>query len=60
MNEFPWMAGILQLDMAATERYKCGGSIISQSYVLTAAHCLLTIRENNTGVLYGDHNLDTG
>ncbi|XP_003743910.1 trypsin [Galendromus occidentalis] len=33
-NEFPWQVAIL------TRRQFCGGSIISDSWILTAAHCI--------------------
>lgn len=40
LNEFPWMA-LLRYDSPSNE-FKCGGSLITNFYVLTAAHCAKT------------------
>jgi kallikrein len=45
-GEFPWMIGIFE-----NGTYKCGGSLIHPSVVLTAAHC---VRKDNYTVRAGE------
>ncbi|XP_058839014.1 transmembrane protease serine 9-like [Topomyia yanbarensis] len=45
INEFPWMAMLLYRGT-----FYCGGSLISDRYVLTAAHCVLNFKPNQITV----------
>uniref|UniRef100_A0A1A9VFY2 CLIP domain-containing serine protease n=1 Tax=Glossina austeni TaxID=7395 RepID=A0A1A9VFY2_GLOAU len=54
LNEFPWMA-LLRYDSPSNE-FKCGGSLITNFYVLTAAHCTKT-PDPIIGVRLGEHDL---
>ncbi|VEN62024.1 unnamed protein product [Callosobruchus maculatus] len=57
VNEFPSMVGIV--DMSAKFVY-CGGTIISNKYVLTAASCLSHQKVENLEVVVGEHDVSTG
>lgn len=52
-GEFPWMAH-LTIVRKGRER-ECGGSLISQNWILTAAHCV--DRADSVTVVLGAHNL---
>ncbi|KAH8311737.1 hypothetical protein KR044_007760 [Drosophila immigrans] len=55
-GEFPWMA-LLKYETAGRP-FLCGGSLITNRFVLTAAHCA-TAHVQLIGVRLGEHNLDT-
>eukprot|EP00095_Tigriopus_kingsejongensis_P010773 maker-scaffold1742_size29367-snap-gene-0.3 protein:Tk10773 transcript:maker-scaffold1742_size29367-snap-gene-0.3-mRNA-1 annotation:"tripsin " len=46
VNEYPWQ---VMLNYTQDNKFFCGGSLISEDWVLTAAHCLV-------GVILGEHD----
>jgi len=52
-NEFPWQ---VSLRRKATNSHFCGGSIISNQWVLTAAHCVQGEDARSLTVVIGEHD----
>ncbi|XP_068935042.1 chymotrypsin-like elastase family member 2A [Petaurus breviceps papuanus] len=55
-NSWPWQVA-LQYSSSGTWRFTCGGSLIAQNWVMTAAHCISSSRTYR--VLIGRHSLST-
>ncbi|XP_011314334.1 uncharacterized protein [Fopius arisanus] len=57
--DYPWMTLIAYNDSRA--KWKCGGSVINNRYILTAAHCLTALPPGivPVSVRVGEHDLRT-
>ncbi|XP_031327726.1 CLIP domain-containing serine protease 2-like isoform X2 [Photinus pyralis] len=53
--DYPWMA-LLGYKEGDDVKFRCGGTIINENYILTAAHCF---QEKPVVVRLGEHNIDT-
>ncbi|XP_069688637.1 melanization protease 1-like isoform X2 [Periplaneta americana] len=60
--QYPWMALIGYFRTGSSNRvYRCGGTVINEKYVLTAAHCIVQLPSSLrlAGVRLGEHDLST-
>ena len=55
-NEYPWQA-YLNISFENGESTFCGGSLISNQHILTAAHCTKRISETGIRAFLGEHNI---
>jgi secreted trypsin-like serine protease len=61
-GQWPWMAALY---MKSTRKYMCGGSLVSKSHVVTAAHCVqqkgtpIKMNSAELSVLLGKYDLSS-
>ncbi|XP_043485155.1 chymotrypsin-2-like isoform X2 [Leptopilina heterotoma] len=54
-GQFPY-----QVSLRKNNKHFCGGSIINENWILTAAHCLTGFNDSNIDVVAGTNTLDEG
>ncbi|XP_022904921.1 trypsin-1-like [Onthophagus taurus] len=54
VNKYPWIARLMYQG-----HYHCGASLLSEDYVLTAAHCVRKLKRSQIKIVLGDHDLTT-
>ncbi|GAU97207.1 hypothetical protein RvY_08546 [Ramazzottius varieornatus] len=52
-GEYPWMAAILKTDLS----YVCGAALIEERIVLTAAHCVAKVKNEDLIVRLGEYDV---
>lgn len=57
-NKFPWMAAIITRNTNALDGQFCGGSLIADKWILTAAHCIENEKADAVSVLLGQPGLE--
>jgi hypothetical protein len=57
--EFPWMAALLEMNHGGDYDYICGGSLIDENVVLTAAHCVSGKSADSLKVRLGEWDAQT-
>ncbi|XP_011503595.1 PREDICTED: proclotting enzyme-like [Ceratosolen solmsi marchali] len=64
MGAYPWIARIGYIKKNDKEKdvtFRCGGTVITEIYVITAAHCIVNLANNIivSRIRLGEHNTET-
>ena len=58
VNEYPWQAGLFWHPYSSSRTY-CGGSLISNHWILSAAHCTADTDASEWHASLGDHDYES-
>lgn len=54
-GQFPWMAALVRRGANRTSGFRCGGVVLSPSWVITAGHCVLDDEDLYPDAIYGPY-----
>ncbi|XP_063592006.1 serine proteinase stubble-like [Penaeus indicus] len=57
-GQFPWQASV-RVWRKSSNIHACGGSVLTNQWVVTAAHCVHKERTDEVTVVLGEHDLET-
>ncbi|XP_047500210.1 trypsin-1-like [Penaeus chinensis] len=58
VNEYPWLVGLSS--PGGSDRPFCGGSILNNEWIITAAHCVVGTSPSSVDVLFNMHDWNNG
>nr|XP_029732815.1 serine protease gd-like [Aedes albopictus] len=57
VGQFPWAVPLFQRNSASIPEYFCGGTILTDRHILTAAHCVNNMRPEDILAIPGKYNI---
>lgn len=58
LTEWPWQASLIDVSQSTVGSQYCGGTLISSSWIVTAAHCTYRRAAEDIAIVIGRHSLD--